>query len=398
MPFNLLLFTIEYEKKSSGVFRKIAWEVSAFQKQLEIHNAYLGYFSADQADTYCVVCERNEAECIEKWHLQPRKFYYQKNREVYARTLDFVRRHSIDLVCIRYPQASNDFVRFLKALKSQGVGVVLEFPTYPFLTERKLFFIRYLREKNWKAAVGTAYHWAEELICLPRLKQGVDLAVTFSRDTRIYGIPTVQISNGVDCAQIPVKKDFPEKQQLDLAVVANVSVWHGVDRVIAGLAAYQKESPARPVHLHIIGEGAAKKDLQMLTEKLGVSGMVTFYPAVFGEELDARMGQMDLGIASLAPHRKNVEEDSSLKTREYFARGLPCIGNERDSQILRSPLKKYFLVIPSDETPVDISAVVSFAQECVGPGQTVEIRKMAEQYLDWSHQMRTVLEAYERVR
>ena len=58
----------------------------------------------------------------------------------------------------------------------------------------------------------------------------VDCIVTFSALNEIWGRETVQISNGIDFDQIPMKKHYHTTDNvINLMAVAEIHYWHGLD-------------------------------------------------------------------------------------------------------------------------------------------------------------------------
>jgi hypothetical protein len=66
---------------------------------------------------------------------------------------------------------------------------------------------------------------------------------------------------------------------------------------------------------------------------------------------DAMLREADVGIATLALHRKGMNEASPLKVREYLAYGLPVIAPYDDTDF-RGKKPWYFLDIPNTESNV----------------------------------------------
>ena len=66
-------------------------------------------------------------------------------------------------------------------------------------------------------------------------------------------IPHTTIANGFDVRSVPVRTPPTEdRADLHLLFVGNVSRWHGLDRIVRGIAAYRGDVT---INLHIVGEG-----------------------------------------------------------------------------------------------------------------------------------------------
>ena len=102
---------------------------------------------------------------------------------------------------------------------------------------------------------------------------------------------------------------------IHLIGVAEVHLWHGYDRLIAGLGEYYK-SAASPRNLifHIVGGvdpfdlygGGDYPGIQTLIDQYGLQKHVVFHGQLFGEELDKVFNQSCFAIGSLARHRSGI--------------------------------------------------------------------------------------------
>lgn len=139
-----------------------------------------------------------------------------KKRLSFAPILRYVRREGIRCVYIRSYHNANPFtIHFVRTLKKQGVGVLLEIPTYPYDHEYAS-----VREK--------AQLYTDKLFRRAFCKY-VDFIVTFSDDERIFGRPTIRISNGIDFDRIPLRSPrHGTAGELNLIGVAEIHFWHGL--------------------------------------------------------------------------------------------------------------------------------------------------------------------------
>lgn len=117
---------------------------------------------------------------------------------------------------------------------------------------------------------------------------------------------------------------FSDKNVISLIAVANIANWHGYDRILKGLASY-KPKFSRDFVIEIVGDGVEKNKLEKLVSTLSLNEKVTFHGFQKGKELEKLYDDADIGIGSLAIHRKGLEYASELKLREYGAIGLPMI-------------------------------------------------------------------------
>ena len=297
-------------------------------------------------------------------------------RTEYSSIIEYARKERIDFVYMRSDHNANPFtIHMVRKLKETGIKVVMEIPTYPYdqeyesLSRRKSLFIDQCFRK-----------------ILARQLSGI---VTFSDYPIIFGKPALQISNGVDFSQIPLKiKINDTNHELHLIGVAEIHYWHGFDRLVRGLANYYQTPPSYKVYFHIIGEffgEREKKEILPVIKQHGLEEYIILHGARHGKELDDLFEQADMAIGSLARHRSGIIHIKTLKNREYAARGLSFIYSEIDSDFENKP---YILKAKADESPIDIYQIIEFyKRQKLSPEQ---IRNSILS-LSWKSQMNKVL-------
>lgn len=297
-------------------------------------------------------------------------------RTEYSSIIEYARKEHIDFVYMRSDHNANPFtIHMVRKLKETGIKVVMEIPTYPYdqeyesLSRRKFLFIDQCFRK-----------------ILARQLSGI---VTFSDYPIIFGKPALQISNGVDFSQIPLKRKINDtNHELHLIGVAEIHYWHGFDRLVRGLANYYQTHPSYKVYFHIIGEffgEREKKEILPVIKQHGLEEYIILHGARHGKELDDLFEQADMAIGSLARHRSGIIHIKTLKNREYAARGLSFIYSEIDSDFENKP---YILKAKADESPIDIYQIIEFyKRQKLSPEQ---IRNSILS-LSWKSQMNKVL-------
>lgn len=297
-------------------------------------------------------------------------------RTEYSSIIEYARKERIDFVYMRSDHNANPFtIHMVRKLKETGIKVVMEIPTYPYdqeyesLSRRKFLFIDQCFRK-----------------ILARQLSGI---VTFSDYPIIFGKPALQISNGVDFSQIPLKRKINDtNHELHLIGVAEIHYWHGFDRLVKGLANYYQTHPSYKVYFHIIGEffgEREKKEILPVIKQHGLEEYIILHGARHGKELDDLFEQADMAIGSLARHRSGITHIKTLKNREYAARGLSFIYSEIDSDFENKP---YILKAKADESPIDIYQIIEFyKRQKLSPEQ---IRNSILS-LSWKSQMNKVL-------
>ena len=259
---------------------------------------------------------------------------------------DYCIREGIEFVYARCFQNANPWlISFFKKLRKAGIHAVTEIPTYPYDQEFNNF--------EWKMRMGLK---VDQLFRKNLYKQ-MDAMVTFSDATEIFGQHTIRISNGVDFDSIPLHSPLTSHlSPLHLIGVAEVHIWHGYDRLIAGLGEYYERLKKKDerlnmpdVYFHIVGgvhpnerykANEYHPGLQTIIDKYGVADKVIFHGTMFGRELDEVFNQCQFAIGSLARHRSGITVIKTLKNREYATRGIPFIYSEQDSDFDHQPYWK----------------------------------------------------------
>lgn len=226
-----------------------------------------------------------------------------------------------------------------------------------------------------------------------KVKKYVEHCITYTQYSEIFGIKATKIENGIVASSIPLanKREGEKDNTLNLIGVANVSNWHGYDRVIKGLSDYKSKHEELPVSLSIIGEGNAYNELEVLAKKFDLTEKVKLYGSLNGKSLDAKFTDVDIGVDVLGMHRRGYNECASLKARDYCARGIPFITSANDKDFPEQ--LDFVLKIPSNEEPVDIQSVIDFYEK-VSKIEDLQqkMRQYAEKHLTWKVKLKPVID------
>ena len=107
----------------------------------------------------------------------------------------------------------------------------------------------------------------------------------------------------------------------------------------------------------MVGDGEPVRDYKRIVREYGLEKNVVFYGMKYGAELDDIYDQCDIGVEALGWHRTNVTLSSSLKSKEYAAKGLPFI----TGCTLDAMNEEYFVHhVHYDESLVDMTDVIAF--------------------------------------
>ncbi len=368
---KLFFFTvIDFENwEKDGVCKKIISQVNVFREEgYDVETCYLLH-----GDTYI------NSKGVSKF-IGHKKGLINKGtlcRYVY----DYILAKNYDVVYIRYGFAEKEFYHLLKQFRKISKTVILEIATYPYDKEFSV---------GWDRKVAL---WLDKLY-RNRMKKYIDRVVTFSNDSQIFGIPAIKIVNGVDFNKIKIRNIKSKDDTINLIAVASMSRWHGYDRFLNGLGEYYRSGGKRKVVIHLVGNGEEIPVYKDIVSEYHLSENVVFYGAKSGEELDQIYDKCSIAVASLALHRLNVFLASTLKTREYAAKGLPIITSS-EIDIFPSDKCSFICKFSEDEQNINIEQVINF-YDCIynksGERETAEqIRNYARKICDMDVSMKKVL-------
>ncbi|TAK37223.1 MAG: hypothetical protein EPO28_12465, partial [Saprospiraceae bacterium] len=226
-------------------------------------------------------------------------FYYFRWHRVLKRMLAL---GSYEFCYARYELSHPGLLSFFKKVKTANPAtrLVLEIPTYPYAKEMKGGLRKIQLLLDW--------------LYRGRLKKYVTLVVGFGAEKKIFGMEALSIVNGIDLDDIPVSNAKPEPGVIRLIAVGYWQYWHGLDRLLEGLAAYYSGGlPATKVHLLVVGEGSELSNLKRFTENNSLSEWVKYSPPLDGEKLNEAFKVAGIGIGDLASHRKGFKTAQPLK-------------------------------------------------------------------------------------
>lgn len=372
----LYLSTVEDEQPYQGVKKKIDMQCRALENLgLEVTAINSG--------------RRTLFGQIEK--LFP--FSYGINNKYIRSQIEKLERDSFRYCYVRYSPATRGLIDVLKNLKKiqNGIKIILEIPTYPYEDEMKSLKAKpsLLRERLYRN----------------KMQKYVDLVITPSHidESKIFGIPAIEITNGIDVDSVSVRKITPKAENtINLIGVALITYKQGFDRVIRGLSEYMssKHSEDPNVYFYIVGTGPVKNDLEELCHQLNIEKNVVFTGEKNGGDLDYLYSISDLGIGTLGLYRtKELKKVNSLKTREYCAKGLPFIITECD-YIFAESNEDFFMLINDSDEPVDIRRIIQFINEIhKGSNEEIVARMVsfARNNLSWSSILKTVIETVDNL-
>ena len=179
--------------------------------------------------------------------------------------------------------------------------------------------------------------------------------------------------------------------------MALLAKWNGYDRLIKAIKRYNSEENLLKVQFHIVGNGDIYDELNQQINEEQLENCVFMHGYMYGKELDDLYNQCDIGVGTLNPSRKYKNHImSSLKTKEYTAKGIPFIKGDIDDVFDKSN-PDFVFNVSDDETPIDINKIVEWYNTLLSSrgeqGIVKEMRDFARSMLSWEKQLSPVVEA-----
>lgn len=277
---------------------------------------------------------------------------------------------------------SAQLITFLKRLKASNETccVLFEIPTFPY--DGELSSIKYL-------PILMKDRWHRR-----KLRNMVDRVADLSGQEKIFDITTVPLTNGIDMGSVSVRKASLCNREINMICAASFQNWHAVDRLVEGLRDYYRAGGEKRIVLHLVGDGPALKEARRQVIRARLDEVVRFHGYCSRAEMDAVYDRCSIAMASLGLHRIGHSMASTLKTREYLAKGIPFVYSG-EIDVFRTDPVDFCLQVPADESPVDIEKLVAFhdrlyAQEAED-AVIARIRSYAEAHVSIDAAMENVI-------
>ncbi|MEZ0242980.1 MAG: glycosyltransferase [Sphingomonas sp.] len=147
--------------------------------------------------------------------------------------------------------------------------------------------------------------------------------------------------------------------------------WHGVDKIFPLAAAM----PASRFHV----AGMEAKDFTSAPANIQFHGMLD------AKGLSALYARCDIGLGTLALHRKAMEEACPLKVRDYLMHRLPVVIGYRESQAELNDAP-YVLPIGNTEDNVasNLDRIAAFARDWTGKRVTADLGFLTSEAIEAS--------------
>ncbi len=362
-----------YNHPEIGTTPKILSEIKTLRKM-----GFSVYYTAYLDDGVGVFDNQDEI-ILKKSFIIRNKFYLKAFRKDYLINIarQFIKYNKFDYFLLRINSISNSYYRMLKEMKKQGAFVMMESLSY----YPNMDFGKYKK---------ASYHFISKSLKKHKddLKFVVDLMLTEGRLDDFYGIPCVEFGMGIDVDRYNEHKYIGDKDELNLLMVGCDSVYHGTDRVVSSVINFTNNFPNKKIRLHLVGD-ILDKDMRLIKES-NLSNVIICYGKKSGKELDDIFDQCNIALGPLAQHRIQ-KKDTGLKTKEYFARGIPYIYTGEEFKIDSD--YPYILKIDDSEQLIDINSIFEFYLKIRNDDRVIQtMRNTAKLVFSWDEIFKNVFE------
>lgn len=317
---------------STGITKKIKAQIKVFEANgFSVDYTYI-------SDNYMYLCRNGKSVALGK---------VGKLRKLAGNFLLYrvLKKTEYPYVYNRYGLMDHYYYKILKALCKNGSRIIVELPTYPYDKERPKgisWWLLYAIDKIYRRHIDRYIY---------------KIAVYDTMDKKIFRSEVVSIVNGIDFSTVLPIEVVEKTADIHLIAVAGLADWHGYDRLLKGMGEYYKKGGNRNIIFHIVGDGEPVVLYKKIIKTCNLERHVMFHGVKTGSALDEIYNQCDIGIEVLGGHRKGITLSSSLKSREYAAKGLPfvtsCYIDVFDDM-------DFVLKFPAGETPIKMELVVAF--------------------------------------
>ena len=269
-----------------------------------------------------------------------------------------------DFIYYRKNEVDYSVIRFFRQIRKENpkCKIILEIPTYPY-------------DKNEFHSLSDLPFKLKDKINRYKFQRYVDRIVVFTseKDT-IWGIKTINLYNGIDFNKIKLRNKKQTDGTINIITASYFAHWHGYERLIYGMADYYSNGGERNIIFHLVGLGEAIQLYQEIIKKYKLEKYVIIHGWKGGKELDDIFENADIGIDSLGLHKMDLERSSTLKAREYCARGLPII-SEIDIDFLDNNYP-YMYRVPQNDEPINVQGIVNFYDSIYKNNDIMTISKL----------------------
>lgn len=341
---SILIITIElFNKKDiliNGVTKKILDQGKSFEK-LGFDVRYTGI-----VNNQLIMFDDKNEEFIAKTTGKA----YKDRAVLYKRIMNLINQENApEYTYIRHVGSDFALLSMMKYFHRLGTKIILEFPTYPYFRERL---------RNVKGIIGLIL----DLVCNCFISKWVTISINTNGYSKIFGTDSFSIENAVDVNRFNLHQKREHDGEINLIAVSSMAKWHGYDRVIEGLKTYSlKKNKDYKLLLHFVGDGPELTYYKNLCCKYNLEDSIIFHGKMGGEDLDKLFNKCDIALSSFGLYRIGLQRVSTLKVKEYCARGIP-FAYAYDEKTLPY-YNEFACKFDNNAEPIDFNRLVKFYEK-----------------------------------
>jgi len=373
---KIAYINLVYSKENMlGVEKKIIEEAKFFSKQgIDV------YFLNRKREGYA---ENVHFKRVDDYH--DKKFF-----ELYFRACTFkvieniVNLDAYDVIYLRYPLMDLSALSYAKRYGyktiTQHHGKELqEIKTYKIRLPFKIFqYIneRFLAPKFFKYIKGlTAI--SDDLVEYEQRR------VDFKGNTKRF-------SNGINPEQFSMTNPPIFEKEFNLIMVSSsFTAWHGLDRLLKSLVKFHHDTIT--INLFLVGKMSSEFNDLITACDANESLHIHQMGKLYDKDLDAVFEKAHMACDSLAMFHLDMNEASTLKSKEYIARGIPFLYSAPDHDLLS--LEKYLYNVKNENSLIDFHKILKFYKKLDIVTMQKEMHNTTIDILSWDRKIENLKES-----
>lgn len=354
-----------------GITGKVKGQIAALRRM-----NFSVYYSAYTSDGIGIFDNGNQMIKFTKLNNINSKVNRIKRRFILLKTCcDFITNSKItfDYGYLRFHYFDRYYLKLLKSIKTKNGINIVEAHAYPY-------------RLKWISAMFPIYFI--DMFYTPIIRKYIDLVAAISTCKNIWKVRTVNIDNAIECEKYKIHQKS-ESSKIRIISVSYEHAGHAYYKVINGLAEYYAKGGAEDIVLNLVG--TYMRSTIDLVNRLHLKDRVIFWGSLSGEQLDKVFDESDMGLGAFS-YRKESESGSCIKTKEYFARGIPFINGWQEPAFDEN--YPYVLKCDTKEELIDFFKVVEFYKRVSNMKNVAnDMRTFANSHYNWDSQFKLVFNA-----
>lgn len=214
----------------------------------------------------------------------------------------------------------------------------------------------------------------------------LDLILSETEEKTIFGVKSMKYDNGVNIKETKSHHYLGDPNELNLISVANESIYHGYNRIIRSIKACENSN----IHITLHLVGTVMKSTVTLIKQLNLENYIILHGKQYGETLDKIFDLCNVGIGPVSQHLTGGKQGTGLKTKLYFAKGLPFIYSGHE--LLVPSNYPYIMKVSDDESIIDFEKVYDFYLSIKDRNIVDDMREFADKNFSWEKTYKIMFE------